>query len=311
MKIVKTNPSNGDTDKYTFYRRDAQGNIMATYEAWYNGTEWEYRQVEVDLYGSSRLGRVVTDRQLFPESGTSYPAPDVFFNPSYNTTYSEYTSTNILDIGITSLNSTDVFTNVIKTPVLKTGTDLFDNTDAVDYNKGLFITTHRKIGSTEYELSNHLGNVMVVVTDRKIPHDGGGSVDYFLPDVITATDYYPFGMQMPGRTYSITKTVGVPIIDHNFDGGNHISNWSSWGLTVSASGDDRLKAEGTGAWSDAHISIPLKVGKRYRLTASISLGPNLTSVKYMAKNPNDGTSPGNRIMNNEQGISNFEIALNQ
>ena len=74
---------------------------------------------------------------------------------------------------------------------------------------------------------------------------------------------------------------------------------------------DMLRTESTGVRSDAHISIPLKVGKRYRLTASISLGPNLASVKYMAKNPNDGTSPANRIMNNEQGTPNFEIALNQ
>ncbi|MEA3496434.1 MAG: hypothetical protein U9R42_10405, partial [Bacteroidota bacterium] len=47
-------------------------------------------------------------------------------------------------------------------------------------------------------------------------------------------DYYAFGMQMPGRTYSIAKTVGVPIIDHEFTSGNDINNWSAWGLTVSA-----------------------------------------------------------------------------
>ncbi|MEA3495129.1 MAG: RHS repeat-associated core domain-containing protein [Bacteroidota bacterium] len=102
-------------------------------------------------------------------------------------------------------------------------------------------------------------------------------------------DYYPYGMQMPGRTYSIAKTDGVPIIDHEFTSGNDISNWSNWGLTVSASGDDRLKAEGTGAWATAYASLSLEVGKRYRLTASIDLGSNLARVKYMVKNPSDGT----------------------
>ncbi|MEA3496436.1 MAG: RHS repeat-associated core domain-containing protein, partial [Bacteroidota bacterium] len=96
-------------------------------------------------------------------------------------------------------------------------------------------------------------------------------------------------MQMPGRTYSIAKTVGVPIIDHEFTSGNDINNWSAWGLTVSASGDDRLKAEGTGAWATAYASLSLEVGKRYRLTASIDLGSNLARVKYMVKNPSDGT----------------------
>jgi RHS repeat-associated protein len=50
-------------------------------------------------------------------------------------------------------------------------------------------------------LSNHLGNVLVTVTDKKLGHDGGsGLIDYYTSDVATANDYYPFGMLMPGRT---------------------------------------------------------------------------------------------------------------
>ena len=53
-----------------------------------------------------------------------------------------------------------------------------------------------------YELTDHRGNVMVVVSDVKKPIRS--TVDTNLvrgyePVVITATDYYPFGMQMPGR----------------------------------------------------------------------------------------------------------------
>jgi RHS repeat-associated protein len=33
-----------------------------------------------------------------------------------------------------------------------------------------------------------------------------GVVDYFKAEVITQTDYYPFGMQMPGRTYRATTS---------------------------------------------------------------------------------------------------------
>lgn len=55
-------------------------------------------------------------------------------------------------------------------------------------------------GNTLYELSNHLGNVLVTVSDKKIPVlAAGGTIDYYKPDVLTANDYYPFGMQMPGR----------------------------------------------------------------------------------------------------------------
>ena len=56
-------------------------------------------------------------------------------------------------------------------------------------------------GDKRYELSNHLGNVLEVITDRKLPTELGttGTVDYFTADVIAYTDYYPYGMTMPGR----------------------------------------------------------------------------------------------------------------
>jgi RHS repeat-associated protein len=90
-------------------------------------------------------------------------------------------------------------------------------------------------GNKFFELSNHLGNVLVTVSDKKIPVNfnnnyycndknlklyiqlnpvfypcdlnPGQTVDttlihHYLPDVVTANDYYPFGMQMPGRSYT-------------------------------------------------------------------------------------------------------------
>jgi len=51
-------------------------------------------------------------------------------------------------------------------------------------------------------MSNHLGNVLEVVSDRKLPvNDGNGNIDYFLADVVSYSDYYPYGMQMPGRSF--------------------------------------------------------------------------------------------------------------
>ena len=60
-----------------------------------------------------------------------------------------------------------------------------------------------KTGNKRYELTNHLGNILAVITDRKIPKfDNVNSTfaDYYDPVVLSATDYYPFGMEMPGRT---------------------------------------------------------------------------------------------------------------
>lgn len=51
-------------------------------------------------------------------------------------------------------------------------------------------------------LSNHLGNVLVTISDKKIRHTTDGTtIDYYNANVVTGNDYYPGGMTMPGRKY--------------------------------------------------------------------------------------------------------------
>ena len=59
-------------------------------------------------------------------------------------------------------------------------------------------------GDKVYELTNHLGNVLATVSDRKISEDSNSDNihDYFLADVKSFSDYYPFGSLMPGRNGS-------------------------------------------------------------------------------------------------------------
>lgn len=52
----------------------------------------------------------------------------------------------------------------------------------------------RTIGNKMYELKDHLGNVRTVVTDRKL-YDGTN----YTAQIVSVADYYPYGMQMPGR----------------------------------------------------------------------------------------------------------------
>ncbi len=56
-------------------------------------------------------------------------------------------------------------------------------------------------GSKVYELSNHLSNVLVTISDKKkgVDTSADNVVDYYVAEVTTAQDYYPFGMLMPGR----------------------------------------------------------------------------------------------------------------
>jgi RHS repeat-associated protein len=68
---------------------------------------------------------------------------------------------------------------------------------------GILTSCYR--GNIVYELSNHLGNVLATITDRKIgihPLTVGANWQYFEVDYQSFTDYYPFGMQMKERSFS-------------------------------------------------------------------------------------------------------------
>jgi RHS repeat-associated protein len=88
------------------------------------------------------------------------------------------------------------------------------------YNGNSNTTANKRswvVGNKRYELKNHLGNVVSVVTDRKRAHFGlvtslggvlgnpGSTSTQFInwaAELVSATDYYPFGSQMPGRGFS-------------------------------------------------------------------------------------------------------------
>ena len=70
------------------------------------------------------------------------------------------------------------------------------------------VTIHaykQEIGDKRYELANHLGNVLNVVTDRKLPVEDANDntkIAYFTADVVSFADYLPFGQVMPNRSAS-------------------------------------------------------------------------------------------------------------
>jgi hypothetical protein len=67
-------------------------------------------------------------------------------------------------------------------------------------------------GKRQYELTNHLGNVLTTVSDKLLPAkdsviaSGANSYDtvkYYRPEIISAQDYFLFGMLEPCRNFSI------------------------------------------------------------------------------------------------------------
>lgn len=75
---------------------------------------------------------------------------------------------------------------------------------------------NRYSGYKNYELSNHLGNVLSVVSDSKLALDNGtynsqgvqqntnpdGKIDLFGPEVVSSSHYYAFGEAMPGLQFN-------------------------------------------------------------------------------------------------------------
>ena len=69
--------------------------------------------------------------------------------------------------------------------------------DPLTYSQKTWFHT---VGKRGYELTNHLGNVLSVISDKPIPHNNGsGTVDYFMADIRQSSDYSPFGVQLSNR----------------------------------------------------------------------------------------------------------------
>ena len=66
-------------------------------------------------------------------------------------------------------------------------------------------TSNQYRGDKQYELSNHVGNIWSIVSDRKIPLELETAFD---PDILSTTDYYPFGMNLPGQEDSTSYAFG-------------------------------------------------------------------------------------------------------
>lgn len=170
LKIVKTRDAAGLKPqgdwKYTYYVRDAAGNVLTTYNRTITVDQTnaayridKYKVDEWTMYGASRLG-------IVDPSGEGVTAAELKFEPEQNNT-----------ITVISRTATAVPTTILL----------------------------RKAGEKIYELSNHLGNVLVTVTDRLLPVQNVSTPTqtlYYNADVKSATDYSAFGAPLSGRSVS-------------------------------------------------------------------------------------------------------------
>jgi hypothetical protein len=65
-------------------------------------------------------------------------------------------------------------------------------------------TSRRALGLKSFELSNHLGNVLVTISDKPIYKVSSATI-YFNPEITSVSDYYPFGAPITGRSFSSSE----------------------------------------------------------------------------------------------------------
>lgn len=170
LKLVKPRDSNGDLMNqsnwvYSYYVRDAEGQVMTIYQTDYTATGENtiFRNFEVEeqpIYGSERLG-------------TSEPSRANLFWFSFLTDY----------------DANGEFTNQRSTGGAVTGG-----------GASLSTVNNHKVGVKKYEFNNHLGNVLAVASDRNyvFDTDNSGMYDSTSARVNGVNFYYPFGMTMQG-----------------------------------------------------------------------------------------------------------------
>ncbi|AYL93832.1 RHS repeat-associated core domain-containing protein [Mucilaginibacter celer] len=89
-------------------------------------------------------------------------------------------------------------------------------------------------GNKQYELANHLDNVMATVTDRRVQHTTDNTtIDYYLADVVAEQEYYAFGAIMPGRSVNTAGyRYGFNGKENDSDVGKGTGNQQDYGMRI-------------------------------------------------------------------------------
>ncbi|MGV3599176.1 MAG: RHS repeat domain-containing protein, partial [Bacteroidota bacterium] len=155
--------------------------------------------------------------------------------------------------------------------VYEYATDEFTPDDGASYNQASLpaagTVTYFDAGYKNYELSNHLGNVLATFTDRKVPsiNAATGSYNFFNAQVTTVTDYYPFGMQIEERSWTAP------------------SNKYRFGFNGQEK-DDEVKGSGNSIAYEARI-LDTRLGRWMSVDMEAERGLEFTPYNFGLNNP--------------------------
>ncbi|MCR5496803.1 MAG: RHS repeat-associated core domain-containing protein [Paludibacteraceae bacterium] len=107
--------------------------------------------------------------------------------------------------------------------------------------------------ATHYELTNHLGNVLAVISDEASTTDK--------PTIVSLSDYYPFGMTEPGR------------------------NWNSGDYRFGYTGHEKESDLAEGVYTTEYRLLDTRLGRWLSVDPLFSKYPGMSSYNYCEGNP--------------------------
>ncbi len=180
-RIKKENQTKSDL----LFKYDAMGNRISKTEIKPSGEVGPHGEKEITTYYvHDAQGNVmaVYEKRYMPDGKEEFRMEEQHL---YGSSRLGMRQTSLL-LASTSWQLKTISVGGITMPVLGLYPDDID----IDLSK-----SERALGEKNYEMTNHLGNVLAVVSDKKLY-----SNNVYLADVKSVSDYYPFGMIMPGKT---------------------------------------------------------------------------------------------------------------
>jgi len=164
-RVVKENPKRKVKEVYV---RDAQGNAIALYEV----KQDSLYSKEFYMYGSNRLG---------------YLEDEVFLGRKCIGKFCNIVANPVNPMPFIGTQKTlPTLPPVVIQPISSSSVSIV-------------------FGKKRYELSDWLGNVRVVINDRKTPINSGSATVGYKAQVVSVSDYYSFGSEIAERTYDPVK----------------------------------------------------------------------------------------------------------
>jgi len=228
MRVMKIEylDVNHTSIKYTYYSYDAQGNVMATYD----------REITHTGTGTYDDQLILTEQMIYGSSRIGTDNRNLPLVQAAITQSSGNVSAELRENFVWSIGATPTYDQTV-----------------------------RVVGHRVYELSNHLGNVLEVITDRKVEWYENSSWNY-TADVVSYSDYYPYGMLMSGDCENV-----------NLQTQGWISNGTTGTVTINQTGGE-LIVTSPDRYRCVERTFPTVPGETYTVDLNIDLGTLLYGI---------------------------------